>query len=67
MLKAFAKKYEFDSVSMFGYHGEPLATSSKLPNKIDDTTINERVAELREILEEIYDEKYEKRRGEIQR
>jgi len=67
MLKAFAKKYEFDSVSMFGYHDEPLATSSKLPNKIDDTTINERVAELREILEEIYDEKYEKRRGEIQR
>lgn len=67
MLKAFAKKYEFDSVSMFGYHDEPLATSSKLPNKIDDAIINERVAELREILEEIYDEKYERRRGQIQR
>lgn len=65
-LKSFAKKYEFDSVSMFGYHDEVLATSSKLPNKVDDTTIQERVWELREILEEIYDKKYEIRRQNIQ-
>ncbi len=65
-LKNFAKKYEFDSVSMFGYHDEVLATSSKLPNKVDDTTIQERVWELREILEEIYDKKYEIRRQNIQ-
>lgn len=65
-LKAFAKKYEFDSVSMFGYHDEPLATSSKLSNKVDDSIIIERVWELREILEEIYDEKYEQRRKNTQ-
>lgn len=65
-LKDFAKKYQFDSVSMFGYHDEVLATSSKLPNKVDDTTIQERVWELREILEEIYDEKYEKRVKNVQ-
>ncbi|MGE4443663.1 MAG: MiaB/RimO family radical SAM methylthiotransferase [Candidatus Altimarinota bacterium] len=65
-LKNFAKKYQFDSVSMFGYHDEVLATSSKLPNKVDDRTIQERVGELREILEEIYDEKYEKRVKNVQ-
>ncbi len=65
-LKNFAKKYQFDSVSMFGYHDEVLATSSKLPNKVDDRTIQERVWELREILEEIYDEKYEKRVKNVQ-
>lgn len=61
-LKDFLIQYKFDSVSMFGYHDEPLATSSKLPQKIDDTIIQIRVAELREILENIYDKKYEARR-----
>ena len=37
--KDFAKKYEFDSVSMFGYHDEKLATSSKLDKKVDDDSI----------------------------
>lgn len=66
MLKKFAKKYEFDSVSMFGYHDEKLATSSKLWDKVDDATIQKRVMELREILEEIYDKKYDARVGHIQ-
>ena len=65
-LKDFAKKYEFDSVSMFGYHDEKLATSSKLPSKVDDKTIENRVIELKEILEEIYDEKYDKRLWKLQ-
>lgn len=60
-LKNFAQKYEFDSVSMFWYHDEVLATSSKLPNKVSDEIIGERVLELREILEEIYDKKYDDR------
>lgn len=61
LLKDFAKKYEFDSVSMFWYHDEPLATSFKLSDKVDDETIEKRVRELREILEDIYDKKYEDR------
>lgn len=65
-LKEFAKKYEFDSVSMFWYHDETLATSSKLWDKIDDKVIGERVMELREILDEIYDKKYEKRVWKVQ-
>jgi len=65
-LKEFVKKYEFDSVSLFGYHDEPLATSSKLENKLSDKIIEERVYELKEILEEIYDKKYEKRKENTQ-
>lgn len=61
LLKDFAKKYEFDSVSMFGYHDEPLASSSKLDQKISDEIIEKRVYELREILDEIYDKKDIKR------
>lgn len=66
-LKDFAKKYEFDSVSIFGYHDEKLAASSKLANKVDDETIKQRVMELREILDEIYNKKYEKIVGKIQK
>jgi len=63
VLKDFAQKYRFDSVSMFGYHDEPLAASSKLPDKVDDQEILRRVEELSHMLEEIYEEKYEERRG----
>jgi len=57
MLLDFAKKYEFDSVSVFGYHDEPLADSNKLSNKIDAKTIKTRVKNIKTILNEIYDKK----------
>jgi tRNA A37 methylthiotransferase MiaB len=50
----FAKKIKFDSISIFGYHDEPLASSSKLDNKIPEKTIIERVKKIRKILDEIY-------------
>jgi len=53
----FAKKYEFDSVSVFGYHDEPLAKSSKLDNKIDSEIIETRLKKLKKILNEIYNKK----------
>ncbi len=53
MLLDFAKKYEFDSVSVFGYHDEPLADSNKLPNKIDSKTIKSRVKTMKTLLNEI--------------
>jgi tRNA A37 methylthiotransferase MiaB len=61
MLLDFAKKYEFDSVSVFGYHDEPLADSSKLDNKIDYKTIKERLKRLRKVLNDIYDKKDKQR------
>lgn len=60
-LKNFVKKYEFDSVSIFGYHDEKFAASFKLQNKIDNQVINERVLKLKEIIEEIYDNKYKEK------
>lgn len=57
MLLDFAKKYEFDSVSVFGYHDEPLADSNKLANKIDAKTIKTRVKNIKTLLNEIYDKK----------
>lgn len=53
----FAKKYEFDSVSMFGYHDEQLAASSRLDQKVDDKEIIRRVDILSKVLNEIYDKK----------
>jgi len=58
----FAKKYEFDSISMFWYHDEPLAASSKLDEKNDDKTIEKRVKKLAKALEKIYKKKEENRK-----
>ncbi len=57
MLLDFAKKYEFDSVSLFGYHDEVLAPSFKLPNKIDFKTIASRVDKMSKVLNKVYDKK----------
>ncbi len=57
MLLDFAKKYEFDSVSLFWFHDEVLAPSFALPNKIDAQTIASRVEELSTILNAHYDAK----------
>jgi len=62
----FAKKYEFDSVSVFGYHDEPLADSSKLDNKINSETIKTRLSKLKKVLNNIYDKKDKLRKGSVQ-
>ena len=61
MLLDFAKKYEFESVSVFWYHDEPLADSCKLSDKIDAKTIKNRLKRLRTVLNNIY-EKQDKAR-----
>ena len=63
MLIDFSKKYQFDSVSMFGYHDEPLAASSKLDKKIDDMIIKQRVTEMSQVLEKMYADKTLSRKG----
>jgi len=62
----FAKKYEFDSVSVFGYHDEVLAKSYKLDNKIDSKIIETRLKKLKNTLNKIYDKKDESRKGIMQ-
>jgi tRNA A37 methylthiotransferase MiaB len=52
----------FDSVGIFQYHDEPLAASSKLPNKVDESIAKNRINELNTILDSIYTEKKEARK-----
>ncbi len=62
----FAKKYEFQSVGIFGYHDEPLAKSYKLENKIDDKTIEVRVAKMKKVLDKIYSKQEKARKKQKQ-
>ena len=62
----FIKKYEFDSISVFWYHDEPLAASSKLNNKIDDQLIISRVKIFKEIAQEIYNKKEALRKNTLE-
>jgi ribosomal protein S12 methylthiotransferase len=66
VLKDFVRRYEFESVGIFQYHDEPLATSSKLSNKVSENIAKVRISELTPILEGIYEEKKNERRKEKQ-
>ena len=56
-LSQFVEKYQFESVGIFQYHDEPLAASSKLPNKVDEGIAKKRIEKLTPILEHIYESK----------
>ena len=62
----FVEKYRFESVGIFQYHDEPFAASSKLPNKVDEEIAKNRINTLNPLLEKIYDEKLEARKGKKQ-
>ncbi len=56
-LMEFNRKYRFESVGIFQYHDEPLAASSKLPNKVDESIAKSRIKDITVLLEEVYAEK----------
>ncbi len=62
ILMDFVKKYRFESVGIFQYHDEPLAASSKLPNKVDENTAKNRINIINPLLEKILDEKLAERK-----
>lgn len=62
-LLEFVKKYRFESVGVFEYHDEPLAASSKLPEKLDDKTISFRREKLGSVIDSIYADIAKKERG----
>jgi len=62
----FVEKYQFESVGIFQYHDEPLAASSKLPNKVDESIAKSRISILTPILESIYEAKKNARKGKKQ-
>lgn len=57
ILLDFCEKYQFESVGIFEYHDEPLAASSKLPNKVDESIAKNRIKEITPILNAVYDAK----------
>ncbi len=49
-LMTFIKEVHFDNVALFEYHDEPLAASSRLPDKVDDHTIRTRFTKIRQLV-----------------
>jgi len=49
-LVKFVDDIKFDNIALFEYHDEPLAASSKLPNKVDDHKIRTRFTKLRQLV-----------------
>lgn len=49
-LLEFVDETKFDNIALFEYHDEPLATSSKLPNKVDDHEIRTRFTKMRQLV-----------------
>lgn len=62
-LITFLQKDYFDNIALFEYHDEPYAASSKLPNKIDDTTLKQRFIQADDIVDKILTKKDQQRKG----
>lgn len=54
----FIERYQFESVGIFQYHDEPLAASSKLPNKVEESIAKERIQAITAVLNEVYKKHY---------
>ena len=61
----FIEENRFESVGLFQYHDEPLAPSSRLPDKIDDAIARSRLDRVVTLLERIYHDHTEKAKGKI--
>ena len=61
-LKEFIKKWYFANIALFEYHDEPLAASSKLPNKVDNQTLKRRFTEISKIVDNELEKKWENRK-----
>ena len=61
-LKDFIKKWYFDNIALFEYHDEPLAASSKLPNKVDENTVKRRFSEISKLVDNQLEKKWNKRK-----
>lgn len=49
-LMKFVEETKFDNIALFEYHDEPMAASSKLPNKVDNTEIRARFTKIRQLV-----------------
>lgn len=49
-LFSFVNETNFDNIALFEYHDEPMAASSKLPNKVDDHEIRTRFTKIKQLV-----------------
>jgi len=49
-LLKFVDDTKFDNISLFEYHDEPLAASSRLKHKVDDHEIRRRFTQIRQLV-----------------
>ena len=49
----FIRQDWFDNIALFEYHDEPLAPSSKLPNKVDEKIIRTRFLQAKKLVNEL--------------
>jgi len=49
-LLKFVDDTKFDNIALFEYHDEPLAASSRLPNKVHDSEIRARFTKIRQLV-----------------
>ena len=49
-LMKFIEETKFDNIALFEYHDEPLAASSKLPNKVSESEIRARFTKIRQLV-----------------
>ncbi len=52
----------FDNIALFEYHDEPLAASSKLPDKVDDKILKQRFIQADDIVDKLLTKKEKKRK-----
>lgn len=62
-LLKFVDETKFDNIALFEYHDEPLAVSSKLPDKVDYDIIRARFTKIRQLVNRQLLESEEARKG----
>lgn len=62
-LMKFVEETKFDNIALFEYHDEPMAASSKLPNKVDDAEIRARFTKIKKLVERLMSLKSKARKG----
>ncbi len=65
-LVEFLEQDYFDNIWLFQYHDEPLAASSKLPNKVDDKTLDYRFKFISNLVDNMLEKKNKKRKKQEQ-
>ena len=59
----FVDEMKFDNIALFEYHDEPLATSSKLDNKVEYAIIRARFTKIRQLVNKQLLEHEQARKG----